>query len=279
MPDVFYYSMCRKMRNSVKDDTSRWDVIWTIADATACLTDKLTPSIFGGIGDSSLQTLQTLYNMAVARKSDVVPNPYFVAFGFADEESPATQKYLRERASLGIASNLMSIGSTLAALTHVDIAAATRHGNATASTVAHLKQFESMAKSCRRSETLSGWIKTVITMKTLKVTVRGTQLAGAIIGGFAGTIITSIITSVMKLGINVSHTNTCYVLAMELHWRARQEANLLKGAKGASGPAGRIIAELFKRRGLTRIYGQHDVARIIHEPGGWRAIGDKLVLM
>jgi hypothetical protein len=46
-----------------------------------------------------------------------------------------------------------------------------------------------------------------------------------------------------------------------------------------AGPASSVIWEIFTKRGATRLLGKYDVAALIHEPAGWMALADKLLLI
>jgi len=70
--------------------------------------------------------------------------------------------------------------------------------------------------------------------------------------------------------------------AMEVHWRAYQEtviSSVLSSRAGPVGPASAMFYEIFTKRSFTRIFGKHDTAALIREPGGWMALNDKLMLM
>lgn len=81
-------------------------------------------------------------------------------------------------------------------------------------------------------------------MKIMKATIRRSQIVGALVPGADLPI--GIAAAVAKIGIRLTVTKICYWTAAELHWRAFAERRI---NKNAVGPAGRIITELFTRRG------------------------------
>ena len=92
-----------------------------------------------------------------------------------------------------------------------------------------------------------------------------------------------IATTIAKLGIRLTLGKLVARTSMELHWRAYQEQAISgfigQSSQGAVGPASSMVREIFKRRGLTRIFGKYDSDRFIREPGGWMALNDKLMLI
>lgn len=207
------------------------------------------------------------------------PNPLFVLNGHGDERDPAspvTLKYMRTRLGKSIAGAGISFAGSASskAMADVDVIGGLMHVNATGSTLAHLMKLRAIAASYKQSETIQRWIEVVAGMKARKAAVRGTQIIGAFVPG-AGLPL-GIATTIAKIGIKLSMTKVCHWTAAELHWRAFAEQAI---RKGAIGPAGRILGELFARRGATRIFGQYDVASIIREPCGWMAVADKICLI
>ena len=212
--------------------------------------------------------------------SSMDPNPLFVWYGFEDSGHKETLKYLRHRKIMdasSIASGL--VGSAAAMVTVVDLGAIAQGLNALGSTGKHLAVYAVMAESFKKSDTLVGWIGLIVKMKLWKATLRGGQMAISL-AGLCGTgaIASTLAMLATKFGSQAKLKTVCNFVAMQLHWRAYQEQVLLRGANG-TGPATRILEELFIRRGLTSKFGDHNYLGLIKEPGGWMAIADKLLLI
>ncbi len=233
-----------------------------------------------GVGQA-ITIIYSAYKL-VKSKEDVAesPNPFFVANGQCDEADPAspvTLKYVRSRLGKGIAGGVIGLGGQVLAksvLFDVDVVGGLQHANATGSTLAHIMKLKAIAKSYRQSQTISQWIDVILKMKIMKATIRGSQIVGALVPGADLPI--GIAVAVAKIGIRLTVTKICYWTAAELHWRAFAERRI---NRNAVGPAGRIITELFTRRGATRIFGKYDVDAIINEPCGWMAVADKICLI
>lgn len=233
---------------------------------------------------------------AKRRSSDVSvkPNPWFVANGKEDAESPATQRYLFTRGWKAAAGPVVSgaggVGKYFGSM--INVGSTVRHGSAAATTLMHLQQIHAIAKAYRKSETIARWCETIIRAKTAKATLRGTQLVGAAVPvPLAGTIANSL-AAAGKLALKIGVHEMCYLAAIEIHWRAFQEQQISNfGAPSAvivfgaptgreamrtAGPASRIFAEIMTRRGVTAAFGRYDVGALIQEPAGWMALGDKL---
>jgi len=233
-----------------------------------------------GVGQA-ITVIYSAYKL-IKSKKDVAdsPNPFFVANGQCepdDPASPVTLKYVRSRLAKGIAGAAVGLGGQVlakAVLFDVDVVGGLQHGNATGSTLAHIVKLKAIAKSYKQSQTISQWIDVIMKMKIMKATIRGSQIVGALVPGADLPI--GIAAAVAKIGIRLTVTKICYWTAAELHWRAFAERRI---NKNAVGPAGRIITELFTRRGATRIFGKYDVDAIINEPCGWMAVADKICLI
>ena len=279
--DTYYNDIRKLIADAVSEEDKPEDVVWAVMDAVAAVVDGATGGCVGGVINGSLQTLSD--GIKHKQGTGLVPNPWFVFNGHDDKESPYTQKYLRNRGRKKLAGGLFSIGGGLGStVTQVDVAGIMQHGNAVASTGAHLIKLNNMAKSYKQSRTLSGWFDLLIRMKTVKAGVRGTQLVGSSIPVAGVSITAGIAAAVAKLGIKVTYTNICLMTSADLHWRAFQEQAIsggLLGKTGKVGPASNMIYELFTRRGVTRVFGKYDIDAIIKEPAGWMAISDKLLLI
>jgi hypothetical protein len=248
---------------------------------------------------------------AKRKKADVgvKANPWFKANGHDDAESPVTQAYLHSRAWKSIGGTGVSLaGSLLAPKTAgVNVGSAVRHGSSFASTDGHLLGILAIALSSKQTTTIARWCEVILKAKTAKASLRGMQLAGAVTPvPMVGPLI-NLVAAAGKLGIKIGLPEMCYLAAIEIHWRAFQEQKVsailgprvpvvpnfsrptrqwgsgsapAPGRKRPStikvGPASRIFAEIFTRRGVTAVFGSYDVAALINEPAGWMALGDKL---
>ena len=277
-----YYKAIRKqIAGAVSQGKSKEDVVWAFVEGASAVVDGVTDTCWGGVTGGSLQLISDLIKHQGG--SELAPNPWFVFNGHDDATSPYTTKYLRNRSRKGIAGGLIGIGGSLGSqVTQVDVAGIMQHGNAVGSTSAHLVKLRALAQGYKQSETLTGWVDLLIKMKALKAGVRGTQLVGASIPVGAVGIATGLGAAAAKLGIKFTLTNACLIAAVDIHWRAYQEQAIsggLLGKTGKVGPASNMLYEIFSRRGVTRIFGKYDVDKIIHEPSGWMAVSDKLLLI
>lgn len=279
--------------------------------------DIITAAVAAGTGNSiayqSSQGMQVALKgfEAKRRKSDVSvkPNPWFVANGHGDADSPVTQAYLFTRAWKSVGGTAVSLGGSLAShhALGVNFGSALRHGSAAASTGMHLLAIKSIANSNKQTETISRWCDVIIRAKTAKVSLRSMQaVGGALPVPLVGPLV-NLAAAAGKLGIKIGLPEMCYLAAIEIHWRAFQEQKIsailgprvpavrnfsrptrqwgastvpAPGAKKPTtikvGPASRIFAEIFTRRGITAIGLPYDVPSLINEPAGWMALGDKL---
>ncbi len=227
-----------------------------------------------------------------------------------ETKSPLTQAYLRTRDYKTIGSGLMGIGGGVAA-THtggVNVANAARHLNAGGSTLVHWLRIKAIAESVpQKNATIVGWCDIIMKAKVAKGGSRAVgMVAAATPVPFAGPIAT-IFGAAAGLGIKIGLAEACYLAALEIHWRAfgeqtiaavagpRMPVNFSRpfapgtypaqgrpvpgkepAASLSAGPASRIFAEVFRRRGMTRVLGAYDVAGLIKEPAGWMALGERL---
>jgi hypothetical protein len=251
---------------------------------------------------------------AKIKRADVAvkANPWFVANGHDDTGSPVTQAYLHSRAWKSVAGTGVSLaGSLLSAKTAgVNVGSAVRHGSAFLSTDGHLLGIAAIAHASKKTTTIARWCEVILKAKAAKASLRGMQTAGAVTPiPLVGPLI-NIAAAAGKLGIKIYLPEMCYLAAIEIHWRAFQEQQIssilgprvpvptipnfsrptrqwVHGASAPApghkrpasikvGPASRIFAEIFTRRGVTAVFGSYDVAALIKEPAGWMALGDKL---
>ena len=165
----------------------------------------------------------------------------------------------------------------------INVASVVQHANASGSTAIHLLQLCAMANRERKMErvTIGDWLKVVLLAKSLKLAVRGSALAGSVIP--AASLGVGIATCVAKIGIQMTLSKICYATAAEIHWRAYQEQAISTGLHLGNGrivgPASEIYWEIFTRRGLTRIFGNYNIAGLVSEPAGWLPLADKLMLI
>jgi hypothetical protein len=283
MPDE---KVRKLLEDAARGGAEKVDVLWAFADAAAAAIDGATSLPIAGSLNSLVQGLH-----GATSSSAVLPNPHFVWNGQDDPPSPKTLEYLKKRGRLQLGGSAVAAAGAIASIgTVADVGALLQHGNATGSTIAHIVKFKAIAKSNRQSQTISGWMDVIFKMKAMKAGLRGGQFAAAVVtpipwgGSTAVSITAGVLAAGAKLGIKLKFTTVCNMTALELHWRAFQETAILgglatsRGIKG-TGPAGRILGELFVRRGATRILGQHDLSAFVREPCGWKAIADKLLLM
>jgi len=271
--------------NESRDTKNNADTGITIALACANV-------FFGqmeGVGGVVQAAKANLLGAALKTGVPVVPNPYFILNGHDDdEECPLTRNYLKGRrwteagsATLAVAGTASSVG-----MGGINAAGIAMHGNAVGSTAAHIVQLSRIAMAHRQTETISRWLTTIVAMKSAKAALRGGQVVGAAIP--AASLGVGIGVGVAKLGLKLSMRSLCLTTSMALHWRAYQEQTIgsmlgrrpgLSGGGASAGPATRIVVELFRRRGATRVFGQYDALGLIREPAGYLAVNDKIMLM
>ena len=218
-----------------------------------------------------------------AENAEAPANILFVANGHSGP-SPRTIKYLQGRAGKQIVgSSIAFVGGAASQYTQVDVAGIAQHGNAVGSTLAHMKMLHEIAERYPNSKTVQSWINTCMIAKTAKLAIRSTDLAGAAIPIGAVGISTSVASAIAKAGVKLRYNTVITRAALELHWRAKVEMSLAAVAKASAdkpnGPASHVLFEIFRRRGATRIFGQYHTAQFIREPGGWKAVQDKLLLI
>ncbi|ECG8513157.1 hypothetical protein FVI83_23690 [Salmonella enterica subsp. diarizonae] len=282
----YYQEIRAKIEDAAKEDVDKSEIFWAIADSGTALIDTLTDIPIFNVTTTIVQELYSLINDHPVMP---VPNPWFVWNQHDDNTSPETIKYLQKRGYVSAASSAIAIaGAGGALVTCIDLGVVGQGGAACASTMKHLAGFRDIAAKYKESATIQSWLDVLITMKNLKLAVRGGQVSVAVLSAVpvlstALSIIGSSLSSAAKLGINLKYSNVCRYTAMDLRWRAMQETILLETfsrGKDDSGPARTILFELFERKGLTGfVWGKHHVDQLIKEPAGWMAIADKLLII
>jgi hypothetical protein len=262
--------------------TDKAELVWAFVDAVAAILDSILGIPVAACASTGGQQIHSTIK-GLAEEVDTIPNPWFVWNGHGEGASPYTRKYLRNRTVKGVGGGVFAIGGAAASVvTEVDVAGITSHGNAVGSSAAHLYKLRALAKSHKQSQTITAWIDLISRMKGMKIAVRGTSLAGSCIPVTGVGLATSLAAGAAKVGIKLTHTKVCLMTAADVHWRAYQEqviSGAIGGGAGKVGPASNILYELFSRHGLTRVFGKYDVNKLIREPGGWRAVSDKLLLI
>lgn len=269
---------------TIKKETREMDgeaKVLCVMDAVASVVDDVAGTDLGKVNSAG----QAIYKKLKGKQpnKNEIPNPWFVFNGHEDRSSPYTKKYLKRRGykSKG-AKGITIVGGLASAETAgVNVGGVAVHANAVGSTAAHMAKIVSIANSYKKTKTISEWCNVILKAKAAKAAIRAGDLAGAAIP--FGSLPASIATAIAKAGVKLTMTNMCYTAAANIHWRAYQEqaisGGLNLGTGGKVGPASKIYWEIFQRRGATRIFGQYDTAQLISEPCGWRALGDKLVLI
>ena len=214
------------------------------------------------------------------------PSEFFTKdHGIEDTGSPHCLKYMEHRTHTKMGGAFLAGAGKLAqpATMEFDVGGILQHGNATASTSAHLYNLRAIAKRYRSSKTIQDWIKLLIKCKMMKLGVRGTQLVTASIPVGPVGIASDVAAGLAKAGIKLTMYGIVNQLAMQLHWRAYLETRLTGHIGGRAdkpnGPASAIYFELFRRRGATRIFGQYNVPAMILEPAGHLPLRDKLLMI
>ncbi|MGE4481434.1 hypothetical protein [Acidocella sp.] len=260
------------------------EAVLFVADTLSTVFDSAT----GGVLSTLNTAAQTLYSIAKANQEGgdaVIPNPWFVMNGHDDRANPRSARYFQGRAWKSIGSSAFSLAGTAASAHTVGInfADVVTNANALGSTTAHITKLIAIAadKRTSRSITVQDWLKVVLAMKTAKAGIRTGSLIGGLVPG--ASLPAGIATTVTKMGIRLSMNSACLTTAAAIHWRAFQEqqisGGLSLGKGGKIGPASRIFWEIFTRRGMTRMFGKYDIDALVHEPAGWLALHDKLMLL
>jgi hypothetical protein len=259
-------------------------VVWAFVEGVAAVLDGVKQMPI--VGPAANVSKMVVAAVKGSGADEMLDNPYFIGNGHGeDDPSRRTAAYLTSRMGKGLAGSAASIAGAVGSVwTAVDVAGIGMHANAVGTTAAHLGVLAEMYRKSRKGGTIAEWLELVVKMKSLKLTARTASLVGAAVPIPAAGITTGLIAAAVAMGAKLTLSKACVATSLELHWRAKQEqfmsgTVLGKGTGGAVGPASRIVWELFKKRGVTRILGQYEVAGIISEPAGWMAINDKLLLI
>ncbi|MGA3002617.1 MAG: hypothetical protein ABSE20_12870 [Acetobacteraceae bacterium] len=275
------------VRKLVKEKAAvdRLEVALQVADIIGGVVDAADN--LGGLASFGFLTgsLSLIKQITDSDDASVLPNINFVYNGQEDGDSPMTAEYFRGRALKNIGGSAFSLIGVAASTqtAGINVASVVQHANASGTTAVHLLQLLSMANRERKMQrvTIGDWLKVVILAKSLKQTIRGASLVGAVIP--AASLGVGIGTCVAKVGIKMTLSKVCFATAAEIHWRAFQEQAISKGLNGGNGrlvgPASEIYWEIFTKRGLTRIFGNYNIAGLVSEPAGWLPLADKLMLI
>lgn len=286
--DESYREIRNKLKGNVGGGVEKEEVFWTVIEATAAILDGVLGTNGAISGPASGLTgggLRLIYDAIKGARDEpgATPNPWFVWNGHDDGPTHYTRRYLKNRTYKGLGASAIALaGAGVSFVSVVDTGGIVQHGNAVGSTAKHLWEFKTIAKSYKQTQTVSNWLGVIIKMKSIKAGIRGAGLVGSCVPVPAVGAVTGVLAAAAKIGAKLTMTKVCLATAADLHWRAFQEQALTGGIKalaGGTGPAMRIMHELFRRRGATRVFGQYDVHRIIREPNGWLAVNDKLMLI
>jgi hypothetical protein len=284
MADEYYESVRKLLTSSapLREGADKQEIFWSVVDGVASVIDGATGVPAAGPTSTGLQVIASTIKAKGEREGvETTPNPWFVFNGQDEGGTEATKKYLRHRTFKSIGGGAIAVAGALASTaTYVDVGGILQHGNATGSTAAHIYRLKAIADAYKKSKTISEWLKTILIMKSIKAGVRGTNLAGASIPVPYVGLATGLVAAAVKIGVKLTMTRVCLATAADVHWRAFQEQAIggrMNGSK--TGPASKIVYELFARRGATRILGKYDVDAFIKGPCGWMAISDKLLLI
>lgn len=209
----------------------------------------------------------------------LVPNTLFESHGI-EGECDYTRKYIERRKLKSIGGSLVSTAGAIgsAGTGGVNVGGVIRHGAADLNTLAHLAILGSHSRKFKQSDWLSHHCSVLLRMKTLKLSVRSTQLAGDCVNALTGALCGLGATVTGKTVVKAMDRLTTKT-ALELHWRAYQEQAILGSIGKGSGPASNMMKELLTRRAHVWLGGQYDWKRVVKEPTGWLVIHDKINLL
>ncbi|HVJ95140.1 MAG TPA: hypothetical protein VM580_35425 [Labilithrix sp.] len=281
----FHETIRAKLYAEIGPGITKEHIFWAVVDATAAIVDCAVP---GAGARAAMFSLNRTYEYIAQGSSAqaTVPNPWFVWNGHDDGPTTYTESYLAQRRTRNLGGAAASgFGAAASLVTQVSIGGMFRHGNALGSTGTHILKLVEMTKAHRNTATVRGWLDLIILMKRIKSWGRGAALLSSSIPTPMVSAVASLVHAAAGIGATLTMTNVSLATAAELHWRAYQElfvTQAMQRAKGfgdGTGPALRITNELFRRRGLTRVFGQYNVLQIVREPTGWLAIADKITLI
>lgn len=281
MADEYYESVKRAIHAQATARRDKESVFWDVIEGTAAMVDTAAGTQLG----SGVKAGKTILNKARGKtEPGLVPNPWFVVNGHEGGSTSYTQKLLKSQAKKNRGAMVVNAAAPVVGFfTQVDVIGAVKHGNAIACSVAHIQKLSAFAGGYRKSKTLQGWFNLLIKMKMLKVGARGTQFAGAVVPIGAVGLATDLGRTAFDMGIKLTMTKVCLAAAADIHWRAFQEQAISKGLKlgggGKVGPASKMVYEVFKQRGITSVFSQKNVDKIIQDPAGWLVLYDKIMLI
>lgn len=237
---------------------------------------KLTPEAFKVLDDG--RKFATLMKKSGRTK----PNPLWLEeklFTGTDSDpfSPCTIDYLKARRYKKIGSSVFGMAG-VASSSHsagVNAFGIAKESNALATTGLHCAKLGSIGMEHVGVAEVQRWIDTIRSIKGSKMLIRGIKLAGASAPFMS--MPASIAAEFAKLGVEMTTEALCDTLGAEIHYSAYVERT--QKHIGDRGPANQIVRELFTKRGATRIFGSYDPLSYIEEPGGWKAIADKIALI
>lgn len=288
--EAAYNEIRNKLKAGVGANDSTFtkeDIFWAAIEGVAAVLDGIfntNGALSGPAAGITGGGVKLVYDAIQGRKFEpaATPNPWFVWNGHDDNPTKYTRKYLKNRLYKNLGGSAISIASAgVSFVSVVDVGGIAMHSNALGSTGIHLLKFKSIAGSYKQTQTISNWLSTIMKMKTIKLGIRTAGLVGSCVPVPVVGAVTGVLGAAAKLGAQITMTKLCLATSADLHWRAFQELALVSSKRfsGGTGPALRIVHELFYRRGVTRIFGQYDVEKLIREPNGWLAIQDKLMLI
>ncbi len=280
MPHGQYDAICAEIKKAmdVRGELEADAAAFAVIDAACAVLDGLEGTHFG--------VLSTVAQAIVGKlkgPQPPMPNPWFVGNGQEDRPNTYSEKYLKTRKYKDSASSAIRMAGTLASASTygINVGGAAVNVNALGSTGVHLYKIAAIAAAHKQTITISNWCKVIIAAKSAKLGLRGAGLAGDLIP--AASMPVGIATAIAAAGVKLSLTNLVYATAAKVHWRAFQEQSVSGGrglgTGGKIGPGSQLFWEIFTRRGVTAVFGRYDIAQLVNEPAGWRALGDKLMLM
>lgn len=234
---------------------------------------KVTPECLKVLDDSRK------FGELFRRAGKVKANPLWLEEklfqGEADAASPFTIDYLRGRRLKKMGSSAVGIGGIVSSSHTAGINAPgiAKESNASVTTMTHMAKIGGIGLAHMRVAEVQTWVQAIIALKSIKLAIRGTKLAAAAVPAMSFP--ASIATEFVKLGVEMTVETLCSSLASEIHHTAFLEMI----HKNGQGPASEIVRELFTKRGATRFFGSYDANHYIAEPGGWKAVADKLALI
>lgn len=271
------------------------DYLWAVCDVGFTIAEAISGvdglGHAGQVGPAQLGPRKHVRRLWKRRNggTGLRANPFFEKYQIDGAGEDYTMKYLRNRVFKSTGGAVFSFGSSVAtAVTVVDAGGIAKDGQAVALSSLHHLKLSAIANKHQRGKlhqekgTVGNWIDLVCLMKKIKMTTRAVGAVAAAIPLPGVGPVAKCLKAALKIDAKLEYGAVCRRVAMELHWRAYQEAKLgaiHRAKKRAVGPATEILYELFTKRGATRIFGKYDVDRIIKEEAGWNAVVDKLMLI